>query len=276
MRPSTSLFRIAPLLLLALLLAGCAGTGGKRDTPSAASQAANMPPESLINPTPPASPRRRAELHTELALGYYSRLQMNVALEELAIAEQEDSSYPKIYSAYGLVYTMLGDASKAEANFRRALSLAPNDSEIHHDWGAFLCTHGRQKESIAEFDFAVADPLYKSPEVALTNAGKCSLMLNDEGAADAYFRRALSLKPTDASAAYNLALLKYQQSAFDEARSLMRIVMQQQNPQPAALFLGHCIEQKKGDSLAEQSYLTQLRNRYPGSEEARAAGEPCP
>lgn len=271
-----------PLLLalaaaLLLVLGGCQTS--KPDLAAARAQAEReaqeASPNAQINRTPPATPRRRAELHTELAQGYYERAQMNVALQELAIAETDDPTYARIYSMYGLVYTMLGDNTKAEANFRRALSLGPNDPEIRHDWGAYLCTHGRLEQSIAEFDFAAADPLYKAPEVALTNAGKCSAQMGNAAAAEAYFRRALSLKPQDYSAAYNLALLKYKQGYYDEARALMRIVMQQNNPQPEALFLGHCIEQKKGDAGSEQSYVTQLRNRYPDSDEAKAIAERC-
>ena len=176
---------------------------------------------------------------------------------------------------YGLVYTMLGDNTKAEANFRHALALSPNDSEIRHDWGAFLCTHGRAQESIAEFEFAATDPLYKAPEVALTNAGKCSVQLGNTEAAAGYFQRALSLKPNDPSAAYNLALLKYKAGQYDNARALMRVVMQQTNPPAPALFLGHCLEQKTGDKSSEQSYVMQLKNRYPESDEAKQVNERC-
>ena len=37
-----------------------------------------------------------------------------------------------------------------------------------------------------------------------------------------------------------------------------------------ALFLGMCIERKLEDRQSEQSYVMQLRNRYPNSPEARA------
>jgi type IV pilus assembly protein PilF len=272
MRPTA--FALAALAL-AMTLAGCASNKTSQEEARALQQQQMMTPESQINRTPPATPRRRAELHTELAQGYYERAQMNVALQELGIAEKDDPTYPHIYSMYGLVYTMLGDDAKAEANFRKALALAPDDAEVRHDWGAYLCTHGHAKESIPEFEFAARDPLYKAPEVALTNAGKCSIELGDQVAAETYFRRALALKPLDASAAYNLALLKYRQGNLDEARRLMRIVMQQTNPPAPALFLGHCIEQKKGDQNAEQSYVQQLKNRYPDSDEAKTVNERC-
>ena len=50
----------------------------------------------------------------------------------------------------------------------------------------------------------------------------------------------------------------------------MRLVMQETNPPPEALYLGMCVERRLGDRQAEQSYVMQLRNRYPNSAEARA------
>jgi len=222
-----------------------------------------------------ATPRQRAETHVDLAVGYYERTQMDVALEELGIAEKIDATYPRIYNIYGLVYATIGELPKAETSFRRALELAPNDSEVRQNWGWYLCTHGRAKESIAEFEAAIRDPLYRTPEIALVNAGKCSVAIGDPAAADQYFRRALQLRPTEPAAAYNLALLSYRGQRLAEARGLMRIVMQQTTTPPEALYLGMCVEQKLGDTQAEQSYALQLRNRYPESAEAKAIG-PCP
>jgi len=240
------------------------------------------PPVPQVQPaTPPriqqpdATPRQRAEAHAELAAGYYERLQMNVALEELEIAEKIDATYPRIHNLYGLVYATIGELPKAEASFRRALELAPNDSGTRQNWGWYLCTHGRARESIAEFEMAIRNPLYRTPEIALVNAGKCSAAIGDAAAADQYFRRALQLRANDAAAAYNLALLSYRGQRLQDARGLMRIVMQQTSPPPEALYLGMCVEQKLGDAQAEQSYALQLRNRYPDSAETKAIG-PCP
>ena len=262
MRP-TILAYAAGAALASLLFAGCAS---KPTQPPPLNIAE---PQLQLAPTAPVTTRRRAELHTELAAGYYERGQMNVALDELKAAEADDATYPRIYNVYGLVYTMLGEADKAEANFRRALQMAPDDSEIHHNWGAFLCSHGHPAQSIPEFEIAARDPLYKTPEIALTNAGKCSIVAGDKAAGEAFFRRALSLKPQDASAAYNLALLKYRQGNLDEAHQFMHIVMQQNDAPAPALYLGMCIERKKGDQQSEDSFIQQLRNRYPNSPEAK-------
>src|SRR5690348_282746 len=120
----------SPLLVAAALaLAACASK-------APAPQQAPAP-----DPTPvkaqEATPQERARIRTELAAGYYQRGQMDVALEELGNAKALDPANAKIYDIYGLVYAMLGERSKAEENFRQALSLAPNNSEIRENWGAF-------------------------------------------------------------------------------------------------------------------------------------------
>jgi type IV pilus assembly protein PilF len=201
---------------------------------------------------------------------------MDVALEELGAARALDPTYPKLYNISGLVYAMLGEKDKAEENFRQAIALAPNDSDIHANWGAYLCATGRARDAMPEFEMVLRDPLYKTPEVALINAGKCSAALGESKNADEYFRRALTASPGNPIAAYNLALLAYRESRFGEARAWMRPVMQQPVPPPASLYLGMCIERRQGDHEAERSYESQLRNRWPDSPETKAlAGGAC-
>src|SRR5687768_10833013 len=226
---------------LPAILAALIGLAGCQSNPLAPTAPAKPPaPQGpQIQPAPPVqlqqepvTNRQRAEIHTELAAGYYERAQMNVALEELGIAEKLDPTYPRIYSLYGLVYAMLNDRPNAEQQFKRALELSPNDPDTRHNWGWYLCTHGRERESIAEFDVAIRNPLYRTPEIALVNAGKCSAAFGDTSAADQYFRRALQLRPNDTAAAYNLALLSYKAGRLPESRSLMKVVLQQNSPAP--------------------------------------------
>ena len=255
-----------PLLVVAVAAALAAGgcASNKSTTPS------TPPPDTTPIKAQEATPQQRAAIRTELAAGYYERGQMDVALEELGAAKALDPSYPRLYNIYGLVYAMLGEPAKAEESFRQALALAPNDSDIRANWGAYLCATGRAREAMAELEQVMRDPLYKTPEIALINAGKCSLALGQPKAADDYFRRALTASPGNATAAYNLALLAYREQRVGEARAWMRRVMQQATIPPEALYLGMCIERKQGDQEAERSYESQLRNRWPESPEAKA------
>ena len=255
-------FASSLLVAAALALAGCA------TKPAAPSQP--PPPDTTPIKQQEATPQQRAQIKTELAAGYYQRGQMDVALEELGNAKALDPTYPKIYDIYGLVYAMLGERAKAEENFRQGLALAPNDSDIRENWGAYLCATGREREALPEFEQVLKDPLYKTPEIALINAGKCSAALGENRNAEEYLRRALGVSPGNPVAAYNLALIAYRESRIGEARAWLRPVMQQPSPPAEALYLGVCLERKEGDKEAERSYESQLRNRWPDSAEAKA------
>lgn len=254
--------RCRRLVPVALLLAGCAS---KEPAP-----AANPEPQPTPKPQE-VSPQRRSELHTDLAAGYYERGQMDVALEELNQAVKLDENNAKTYNIYGLVYTVLGENVKAEQAFGRARTLAPQDAEIRQNWGWYLCTHERQREAIPEFEQAARNPLYKTPEIPLINAGRCSMMIGDVQTGEAYFRRAIAISPGNDSAAYGLALIAYQGGRYEEARQWMKSIRASTNLPPQALYLGMCVEKKLGDRTAETSYGVQLRNRYPDSAEAKTA-----
>ena len=155
---------IFALLIAALYLAACSNTEKKAD----AEPSPRAPQQRVTAPQPQTTPpAERARLHTDLAAGYYERGQMDVALDELNIAVGLDPNYAPAYNIYGLVYSVLGDASKAEQNFSRALLLAPNDSDIHHNWGWYLCQHKREREALD----TIRD---RGAQSALQDAGDCA------------------------------------------------------------------------------------------------------
>lgn len=254
---------LVPLLAAGLALGGCA---------SAPPPSAPRPPEPppAVVKLQEATPKERAKLHADLAAGYYERARMDVALEELNEAVKLDPDDARIYNLFGLVYAMLGENARAEQNFQRALAMAPQNSEIHHNWGWYLCSNGRARESIAEFQLALSNPLYKSPETALINAGRCSMTIGDLNGADNFFRRAQAAAPNNPQAIYGLALISFKLGRPDEARNWVRRLTQQPPVPPEALYLAMCIERRSGDRSAEQSYISQLKNRYPDSAETKA------
>lgn len=262
-------------LALVIVLAACSSTETKPD--AAAVQRAQAAQQRASLPQPQQTPPPvRARMHTDLAAGYYERGQMDIALDELNLAVALDPNNAQAYNVYGLVYSVLGENAKAEQNFTRALELAPSDSDIHHNWGWYLCQHKREREALAQFDIAVRNPLYKSPEIALVNAGRCAITLGDMRLAESYFRRALVAQPGNALAGYGLALIAYKEGRYPDARNWMKGVMQSTNPQPEVLYLGMCVEQKLGDKQAELSYVSQMKNRYPDAPETKAiATEGC-
>ena len=215
-------------------------------------------------------PRNRAKLHTELASLYYSAANYGVALEELRAAQSADSSYAPAHGMFGLVYMQLKENSRAEESFERALRLSPNDADINHNYGWFLCQTGREPASIKYFLHAIRNPLYPTPWRSYSAAGVCSLKTPQAKDAEAFFERALRLEPDEPAALLNLGQIRYRQGNVSEARKLVARHNKLVNPSPESLWLALRIERKLGERLQEQAFANQLRRRYPESPEYQA------
>ena len=215
-------------------------------------------------------PRNRAKLHTELASLYYSAANYGVALEELRAAQSADSSYAPAHGMFGLVYMQLKENSRADESFERALRLSPNDADINHNYGWFLCQTGREPASIKYFLHAIRNPLYPTPWRSYSAAGVCSLKTPQAKDAEAFFERALRLEPDEPAALLNLGQIRYRQGNMGDARKLVTRHNKLVNPSSESLWLALRIERKLGDRLQEQAFANQLRRRYPESPEYQA------
>jgi len=216
-----------------------------------------------------ASIREKAKVHTELGAGYFQRDQVSVALDEFTEATKIDPGYASAYNGLGLVYAKLGEDAKADASYKKSLQLEPNNSESHNNYGVFLCSRNRIDESIVQFNDAVRDPLYTTPELAYTNAGICALKKKDEKNAEIYLQKALQIQPLMHQAAYQLALIQFNRGEYMQARkSLVNALVS--NPSADVLWLGVRIERQLGNKDAESSYALQLRRKYPDSEQTKA------
>ncbi len=238
---------------LGLLLAACAQTpddGLGREAQSGASE----------NP--------RARIHTELAAQYFLRGQHAIALEGLDEALKADANYAPAHNMLGLVYGDLREDAKAEASFKRAIALQRNYSEAHNNYGWFLCQRGRHDASLAQFELALANPLYASPERALTNAGLCSLQKGELKAAEDYLQRALRRVPNQPAALLALANVHARQGRLVLARNLLKQAAAITELDAPGLWLGVRVERQLGDRASETSYASQLARRFPDSEEA--------
>ncbi len=210
----------------------------------------------------------RARIHTELGAGYYSRGQYAVALDELHQALDSNNRYAPAYDIMGLVYMALNEDKPAEDNFQRALDLAPNEPEIHNNYGWYLCNRKQVPEALKQFGIAIANPLYSKPQSALTNAGICSLKIGKNTDAQAYFEKSLHYDGNQPEAQTELAKLYYQQGRYTEANQLIANLIDDQ-PSPTLLWLGLRIARKTNDHNAESSDGLALRNRFPDAPETQ-------
>ena len=212
-------------------------------------------------------PQNRARLHTELAALYYRRGNMAVALEELRSATTADSNYAPAYSMFGLVYMDLKENKLAQENFERGLRISPNDPDINHNYGWFLCQTGREGQSIAYFEKAIRNPLYPTPWRSYTAAGICSLRQGKLDDAERFTQQALRLQPNDPGATLLMGQIRFRQGDMQDARRLALQYNRQVPPTAESLWLALRAERKLGNSVAEAGYANQLRRDFPRSRE---------
>jgi len=245
------------IFLALLLLAGCASDQGPtRESGQIVGEV--------------GEPRNRARLHTELAALYFGRGNMNVALEELRTAVRADANYAPAHSMFGLVYMELKENRLAEDSFERALRLSPNEPDINHNYGWFLCQNKREEESIRYFLQAIRNPLYPTPWRSYSAAGQCSLRIDKPKDAEEFFLRALRQEPDEPASLLQLGQIRYRQGNLEEARKLVSRYNRLVTPSPESLWLALRVERKLGQRVAERNFATELRRRYPDSPEAQA------
>ena len=247
--------KLFKLVLIASLLAGCASSGGG---------SAGTPQQDTTRA------QASARIHTELAAAYYERKQYAVALQEIGVAMEADADYAQAYNVRALVRMALREDEQADADFHRSLQLDSVSSETHNNYGWFLCQRGRTKESIRQFQEALKNPLYETPETAYVNLGVCSKKAGLMKEAESNLQRALVLRPGMPEALYGLAEWNYDNGDYAGAKSyFMRFSQVAPDLTAEQLWLAVRIERKMRDRNSEASYALQLRKRYPDSRETQ-------
>lgn len=238
--------RLAVFLLLSLSLAGCAA-----DREAAAKSA------------------RLVELHTQLGAGYLQRNQLDVAREELESALKIDPSSVQANNMMALLQSRLKDFNKADMHFRRALESEPENGEVQNNYGVFLCEQGKLEEAEVRFKKAIADPRYKTPDLAYLNAGLCMMKKPDPQLAAGYFRAALDLNPRLSAALYHMAKVSLDSGQTLSARGYMQRYFEVAQDSPEALWLAIRIERALGSRELLANYGIRLTGKFANSPQAK-------
>ena len=202
-----------------------------------------------------------------LAIAYIKEGAYEKALDKLNKAKQADPGYSRTHNVFGLLYQQLGQFDKAEDSFKRAISLNSNDSPTLNNFGRFLCQQGRVDEAEKNFLRAADNPLYETPELAITNAGLCLDNNGNGDMAETYYRQALQLNPKMPQALLKMCEISFNAHKYLPARGYLQRYQEVARHTAKSLWLGIQIEQALGDKDAVSSYVLLLKNAYPDSEE---------
>jgi type IV pilus assembly protein PilF len=221
------------------------------------------------SPPPKESPTDAASFNVQLGANYLSQGRLELAKEKLDKAVVQDDQLAIAHTYSGLLYDRLNDSDKAAYHYRRALRLAPDDSATLNLYGAFLCRQGDVSTATRYFMKALDDPLYRTPEVPLTNAGICLLQENEDvDAAESYFRRALQANQRYPDALWQLARVSETRGLPLQARAFFQRFAEVGQMSSEALWLGVRIERSLGDDEGASRYAEKLLEDYPDSVEA--------
>lgn len=224
----------------------------------------------MVTDSDESDARKRARIRLELASGYFSNGQTNVALDEL---KQSISADPNLFEAHnlrGLIYMRLNDVPLAEESFKRALSLNPKAATVQHNYGWMLCQQSRLNESYQQFNLALANPMYGERAKTLMALGLCQIKGGQKADAENSLLRAYELDAGNPITGFNLATLALQRRDFVRAQFYVRRINNSELANAESLWLGIKIERQLGNRDGMAQLGGQLKKRFPQSTELAA------
>jgi type IV pilus assembly protein PilF len=243
------------LLISALMLSACNTAVGPSSNQN-------------IRPSPETNDIAKANLN--LGIEYLKQGRYEDALESLEKAKAADSSYSATYNMLGLLHQKINKPKKAEQYFKKAISLNSNDSSALNNYGNFLCENNRFEEMLDTYSKAAKNPLYSTPEIAITNAGLCLYNNSRKDEAKIKFQEALKLNPKVPQALIKMSEFSVDEFNYLSARAYLQRYQQVSRHTARSLWLGIQIERELGDKDAVSSYALLLKNSFPDSDEAAA------
>ncbi len=249
-------------LLMLLFLAGC--------QQGAVRPANNLP--DMVDNTGQFGQDSQAgagDVYVKLAIAYMREGHLDVALKKAKQALSVEPRNAEGHNVVALLYERLGERDLAEKHFLQSLKIESKNSYVLNAYASFLCQQQRYKEADTYFLRALENPLYRTPEVALTNAGICAVRNNALEQAEGYLRRALNYNAKFPLALIQMAQISFQTGEHLSSRAYLQRYLEQARPTPASLWLGIQNERILGDQNAVSSYSLMLKNNFPDSREVQ-------
>jgi len=241
-------------VMAVLLLAGCVTTDSSGNKPLKQED-----PEDTA-----------AKYNIQLGTAYLQKGNFELAREKLERSLKQNPKDPDVHTSLGLLYDRTNDPKAADKHFREALRLAPDKPDISNNYAIYLCKNGRVDESVERFMAVAANRYYRTPEVALTNAGVCLRSNKKLDEAGKLFARAIKARPNYAEATVQLATLYLEQQQVPAARKVVDTYINAFKANPEVLLAAVSVARAANDKMAEEKHSRALRLEFPDSAQTRA------
>jgi type IV pilus assembly protein PilF len=218
--------------------------------------------------------KKAAKANAQLALTYLRQGDLVAARDKIEKALKQDSNTAETQMAAGFVYDRLGETRKASDHFERAVKLDRDNADVLNNAAVFLCRNGDRKKGEEYFLRAAKSPLYRTPEVAYSNAGRCARADGRPKEAEKYFRDSLAIRPNQPDVLLEMADLMYQSQNNLGARAFLQRYAATASATADSLLLGYRIESAMGDATSAADFASRLRNEFPMSPQAKLLDAP--
>jgi type IV pilus assembly protein PilF len=221
---------------------------------------------------PSAKDRRSAEIHHDLGVDALRTGRFPEALREFDAALAIDDRFAEAYRGRGIVLDLgFGRSDDAEKAYRRAIALRPDFSEAHNDLGQLLARTGRYEASIAQFDAALENMLYKEPYVARCNRGLAVYRMGNREEGLAGLRACVAAAPTFCKGRRELGRVLLDEGKVKDALDELGAYARWCDKVPDAHLQLGLARMKAGDVAGARAEFERCRDVGNGS----AEGEEC-
>jgi type IV pilus assembly protein PilF len=215
-----------------------------------------------------------AKYNIQLGTAYLQQGNYALAKEKLERSLKQNPKDPDVHTSLGLLYDRTGDAKGADKHFKEALRLAPDKPDISNNYAIYLCKSGRVDEGVERFSAVASNKYYRTPEVALTNAGVCLRSAKRLDEAQKKFAGAIRARPNYSEATVQLASLHLERNEIPQAKQVVDTYLNAFKPQPDVLLSAVTVARAAKDRMSEEKYTRVLRLDFPDSAQARALKKP--
>ncbi len=262
MNPSRTFIRLAVSTLVVMQLVACSTTttGTKR---------------SNLRDNEETDAQKASTLNKQLGTVYLRQGNLALAKEKLERAEKYNPRDAELHSVLAVLYERLNIPAEVDRHYRTAIRLAPKNPQVVNNYAVFLCQNGRTNDGVKRFLESARNPLYRTPEMAYTNAGVCLRKAKRLDEAGNSFQHALQIAPNNAEAAYQAADLALEQGRLAQGREQVDKYLASYDATADMLMMGVRLNRALGDRVAEEKYARRLRVEFPGSQQLRSLSEPA-
>jgi type IV pilus assembly protein PilF len=226
-------------------------------------------PAALPQAASPDPIEEAGRINARLAMEYLKREQLQVAQDKIEKALAQNPKDVNVQLAAGLVYERLHENRTAEKHFRQAVKISPDSPEAQNALGAYFCRNEQQKKGEEMFLKAAANPLYRTPFVAYTNAGVCARSAGNLEQAERYLRQALTSQVDYPETYAQLAGVLHGRGNNLQARAFVGRFLAVAPATPEMLLLGYNIEVAMKDEAAAAAFKARLEKEFPNSDQLR-------